>query len=127
MLKVLNDLEDIFNSSNSMVVNFFETNRKYKTSDFDEDWEKEDDGLSKEINLAGVEKENINITCSSENVLSIKAKRYKDKEVIKDYDFSYHLPEKADKDSIDVSYVNGILKISIKFKKDEMDKKIEIK
>ncbi len=117
-MEEISNVDDIFN--------YFRTKLYFKTN-FDDDWEKEDDGLSKEINLAGVEKENINITCSSENVLSIKAKRYKGEEAIKDYDFSYHLPEKADKDSIDVSYVNGILKISIKFKKDEMDKKIEIK
>lgn len=96
-----------------------------------------DDGYIINMNIPGYEKGDIEIGCKAE-VLTISAEKKEEKEVEED-DFirrerffgkrvrSFSL-KGLDQDSIDASYENGVLLISIK--KDEKyinDKKVEIK
>lgn len=90
-----------------------------------------------EMLLAGVPKENINIDIDKD-VLTIKAERKEVKDVkynrketyFGKYERSFVLPENADKEKIEASLVDGILKVIVPKQEEEVknDKiKIEIK
>ena len=98
-----------------------------------------DDAYYIEVDLPGVEKENININVD-ENTLTISGERkvkdehkednfYKVESVYGKFERSFSLPEDVDTDKIEAEHKNGVLEIKIPkvAKVEKTPKKIEIK
>jgi len=88
--------------------------------DLDHEYEEREEDYNIELNLAGVDKENIDVSVDGE-VLKIKAEQNN-----KNYFKSYLVPSKADKDSILVKYENGMLYIKFSKREEEKSKKIVV-
>jgi HSP20 family protein len=87
---------------------------------YDNSYQESDEDYNIELNVAGVSKENIDVSVDG-GVLKINAK-----EGNKNYFKSYLVPSKADKDSILVKYENGMLYIKFTKREEEKSKKIVV-
>ena len=100
--------------SNRLFDNFFHN------FDFDYEYEERDEDYNIELNLAGVDKKNIDMSVDGD-VLKIKVEQDN-----KNYFKSYRVPSKADKSSILARYENGMLYIKFTKKEEEKSKKIVV-
>lgn len=85
---------------------------------FDYEYEDRDEDYNIELNLAGVNKENIDVSVDGD-VLKIKAEQGN-----KNYYKSYLVPPKANKESILARHENGMLYIKFTKREEEKSKKI---
>ena len=86
----------------------------------DHDYQERDEDYNIELNLAGVDKKNIDVSVDGD-VLKIKVEQDN-----KNYFKSYLVPSKADKGSILARYENGMLYIKFTKKEEEKSKKIVV-
>jgi len=86
----------------------------------DHDYQERDEDYNIELNLAGVDKKNIDVSVDGD-VLKIKVEQDN-----KNYFKSYRVPSKADKSSILARYENGMLYIKFTKKEEEKSKKIVV-
>ena len=100
--------------SNRLFDNFFHN------LDSDYEYKEREEDYNIELNLAGINKENIDVSVDNE-VLKISAKQDN-----KNYFKSYLVPSKADKNSILAKYENGMLYITFTKKEEEKSKKIVV-
>ena len=87
---------------------------------YDYEYEERDEDYNIELNLAGVDKKNIDVSVDGD-VLKIKAEQGN-----KNYFKSYLVPSKADKSSILARYENGMLYVKFTKKEEEKSKKIVV-
>ena len=80
--------------------------------DYD-DFTDEDGNLNLEFEMPGVEKKNITINIDENNMVDIKADRYKNEKIIKTFSNYFYLGDKFNKDTITAKCNNGILNIII--------------
>jgi HSP20 family protein len=98
------------------------TNRLFDDffNSLDYDYQERDEDYNIELNLAGVDKKNIDVSVDGD-VLKIKVEQDN-----KNYFKSYRVPPKADKSSILARYENGMLYIKFTKKEEEKSKKIVV-
>ena len=98
------------------------TNRLFDDffNNLDYDYQERDEDYNIELNLAGVDKKNIDVSGDGD-VLKIKVEQDN-----KNYFKSYRVPPKADKSSILARYENGMLYIKFTKKEEEKSKKIVV-
>jgi len=100
------------------------TNRLFDNffHNFDLDYENEerDEDYNIELNLAGIDKKNIDVSVNGD-ILKIKAEQDN-----KNYFKSYLVPQKANKESILAKYENGMLYIKFTKREEEKSKKIVV-
>lgn len=98
------------------------TNRLFDDffNNLDYDYQERDEDYNIELNLAGVDKKNIDVSVDGD-VLKIKVEQDN-----KNYFKSYRVPPKADKSSILARYENGMLYIKFTKKEEEKSKKIVV-
>lgn len=88
--------------------------------DLNYEHEESDEDYNIELNLAGIDKKNIDVSVSGD-ILKIKAEQNN-----KNYFKSYLVPSKADKGSILARYENGMLYIKFTKREEEKSKKIVV-
>ena len=88
--------------------------------DLDYKYAERDEDYNIELNLAGIDKKNINVSVDGD-VLKVEAKQSN-----KNYFKSYLVPSKADKNSILARHENGMLYIKFTKKEEEKSKKIAV-
>jgi HSP20 family protein len=86
----------------------------------DHGYEEREEDYNIELNLAGVDKNNIDVSIDGE-LLKVKAEQGN-----KNYFKSYLVPSKADKSSILARYENGMLYIKFSKREEEKSKKIVV-
>ncbi len=93
----------------------------FNNFDYDYDqYEERDEDYNIELNLAGIDKKNIDVSVDGD-LLKVKAEQDN-----KNYFKSYRVPLKADKSSILARYENGMLYIKFAKKEEEKSKKIVV-
>jgi HSP20 family protein len=102
--------------TNRLLDNFFDYNFDWDESHYQES----DEDYNIELNLAGVSKENIDVSVDGD-VLKIKAKQGN-----KNYFKSYLVPSKADKSSILAKYEDGMLYVTFTKREEEKSKKVMV-
>ena len=88
--------------------------------DYDYGYEEREEDYEIELNLAGIDKKNIDVSVDGE-LLKVKAEQGN-----KNYFKSYLVPSKADKSSILARHENGMLYIKFTKKEEEKSKKIVV-
>tara|TARA_Y100000310_G_C20467686_1_gene708456 strand:+ start:293 stop:622 length:330 start_codon:yes stop_codon:yes gene_type:complete len=88
--------------------------------DYTYEYEERDEDYNIELNLAGIKKENIDLSVDG-GLLKVKAEQDN-----KNYFKSFSVPQKADKDSILAKYEDGILYVTFTKKEEEKSKKIAV-
>ena len=96
-----------------------------------------EDGISVNVELAGVNKEDVNISINDDNILTIKGERKKKEEsetksfirkeiVYGSFSRSFVLPDELDTEKIKAKYTNGVLEIMVPKKEPVAPKEINI-
>ena len=88
--------------------------------DLDYEYEERDEDYNIELNLAGIDKKNIDVSVDGD-ILKVKAEQGN-----KNYFKSYLVPSKADKSSILAKYENGMLYVTFTKREEEKSKKIVV-
>tara|TARA_Y100000310_G_scaffold343843_2_gene453439 strand:- start:264 stop:593 length:330 start_codon:yes stop_codon:yes gene_type:complete len=88
--------------------------------DYDDEYKENEEAYNIELNLAGIDKKNIDVSVDGD-VLKVKAEQGN-----KNYFKSYLVPPKADKGDILARHENGMLYIKFTKKEEEKSKKIVV-
>ncbi|MAF25107.1 hypothetical protein CL634_05980 [bacterium] len=100
--------------TNGLLNNFF------NDWDWDLDHKEREEDYNIELNLAGIKKENIDVSLDGD-ILKIKAEQDN-----KNYFKSYLVPSKADRDKVLVKHEDGMLYVTFVKREGEKSKKIAI-
>lgn len=96
-----------------------------------------ENGISVNVELAGVNKEDVNISINDDNILTIKGERKKNYEsenksfirkeiVFGSFSRSFVLPDELDTENIKARYTNGVLEITVPKKEPVAPKEINV-
>ena len=88
--------------------------------ELDHEYKEREEDYNIELNLAGIDKKNIDVSVDGE-LLKVKAEQNN-----KNYFKSYLVPSKADKNNILARYENGMLYIKFTKREEEKSKKIAV-
>lgn len=107
-----NGMWDVMDSWNDLLV----TNGRYEKPD--SYWSEDESSYSCQINMAGIEKENINVSIDG-GLLKVTAEQDGHK-----YSNTTYIPKKSNPNNASVEYKNGMLYLTLK--KQERHKSIEL-